>query len=115
MAHVAHTFLGNPVTICDTSFSVIAASPVVKDADNLEERHGRLYLKDSLFQNMADRNIIRHIYSSAVPYLTALDDYPYQWVFESIRIHHAVVGYICVRGTVREFTEDDLEFIDVFS
>ena len=29
MAHVAHTFLGNPVTICDTSFSVIAASPVV--------------------------------------------------------------------------------------
>ena len=115
MAHVAHTFLGNPVTICDTSFSVIAASPVVKDADNLEERHGRLYLKDSLFQNMADQNIIRHIYSSAVPYLTALDDYPYQWVFESIRIHHAVVGYICVRGTVREFTEDDLEFIDVFS
>lgn len=115
MAHVAHTFLGNPVTICDTSFSVIAASPVVKDADNLEERHGRLYLKDSLFQNMADQNIIRHIYSSAVPYLTALDDYSYQWVFESIRIHHAVVGYICVRGTVREFTEDDLEFIDVFS
>ena len=64
---------------------------------------------------MADRNIIRHIYSSAVPYITTLDDYPYQWVFESIRIHHAVVGYICVRGTVREFTEDDLEFIDVFS
>ena len=115
MAHVAHTFLGNPVTICDTSFSVIAASPVVKDADNLEEKHGRLYLKDPLFQNMADRNIIRHIYSSAVPYITTLDDYPYQWVFESIRIHHAVVGYICVRGTVREFTEDDLEFIDVFS
>lgn len=64
---------------------------------------------------MADRNIIRHIYSSSVPYITTLDDYPYQWVFESIRIHHAVVGYICVRGTVREFTEDDLEFIDVFS
>ena len=80
-------FLGNPVTICDTSFSVIAASPVVKDADNLEERHGRLYLKDPLFQNMADRNIIRHIYSSSVPYITTLDDYPYQWVFESIRIH----------------------------
>ncbi len=76
MAHVAHTFLGNPVTICDTSFSVIAASPVVKDADNLEEKHGRLYLKDPLFQNMADRNIIRHIYSSAVPYITTLDDYP---------------------------------------
>ena len=115
MAHVAHTFLGNPVTICDTSFSVIAASPVVKDADNLEEKHGRLYLKDSLFQNMADQNIIRHIYSSTVPYRTTLDDYPYQWVFESIRIHHSVVGYICVRGTVREFTEDDMEFIDVFS
>ena len=115
MAHVAHTYLNNPVTICDTSFSVIAASPVVEDGDNLVRKHGRLYLKDALFQNMEDRNIIRHIYSSSVPYITALDDYPYKWVFESIRIRHAVVGYICVRGTVREFTEDDLEFIDVFS
>lgn len=115
IVHAARTFLGNPVTICDTSFSVIASSPVVKDTNNLEEKHGRLYLKDPLFQNMADQNIISHIYSSTVPYITTLDDYPYQWVFESIRIHHAVVGYICVRGTVREFTEDDLEFIDVFS
>lgn len=115
LAHVAHTFLGNPVTICDTSFSIIAASPEVKDTNNLEEKNGRLYLKDPLFQNMSDRHIIEHIYSSCAPYLTTLDDYPYQWVFESIRIHHAVVGYVCVRGTVREFTEDDLEFIDVFS
>lgn len=115
MARVAHTFLDNPVTICDTSFSIIAASPEVKDTNNLEEKNGRLYLKDPLFQNMSDRHIIEHIYSSCVPYLTMLDDYPYQWVFESIRIHHAVVGYVCVRGTVREFTEDDLEFIDIFS
>ena len=64
---------------------------------------------------MEDRKIIRHIYSSSAPYVTTLDDYPYKWVFESIRIRHAVVGYVCVRGTVREFTEDDLELIDVFS
>lgn len=115
ITQVAHTFLSNPVTICDTSFSVIASSPHVKDTKNLEEKHGRLYLKDLLFQDMADRNIIKHIYSSSMPYLTKLDNYPYKWVFESIRIHHAVVGYICVRGTVREFTEEDLEFINVFS
>lgn len=115
MAHVAHTFLNNPVTICDTSFSVIAASPVVKDPKSLEEKHGRLYLKDSLFQDMEDRNIIKHISSSSTSYIAAFDGYPYKWVFESITIHHAVVGYICVRGSVREFTEDDLEFIDIFS
>ena len=115
MAHVAHTFLNNPVTICDTSFSVIAASPVVKDPKSLEEKHGRLYLKDSLFQDMEDRNIIKHISSSSTPYIAAFDGYPYKWVFESITIHHAVVGYICVRGSVRGFTEDDLEFIDIFS
>lgn len=115
LAHVAHACLGNPVTVCDTSFSVIAASPAVEDADNLEKKHGRLYLKDALFQNMEDRSIVRHIYSSSVPYVTTLDDYPYQWVFESIHIRNAVVGYICVRGTVREFTDDDLELIDVLS
>ena len=97
LAHVAHAYLGNPVTICDTSFSIIAASPVVEDADNLEKKHGRLYLKDALFQNMEDRKIIRHIYSSSAPYVTTLDDYPYKWVFESIRIRHAVVGYVCIK------------------
>lgn len=115
MIQVAHSALDNPITICDTSFSVIAACPVVKDLKNLVEKHGRLYLRDSLFQNMADKNIIKHIYSSSTPYITTLDAYPYKWVFRSIQIQHAVVGYICVRGTIRKFTEDDMEFIDVLS
>lgn len=115
IAHAAHAYLNNPVTVCDTSFSVIAASPVVKDANHLTEKHGRLYLKEPLFQNMADQKILKHLYSSCVPYLTTLDDFPYLWVFQSIRIRHTVAGYICVRGTVREFTEDDLDFINVFS
>nr|WP_305182403.1 helix-turn-helix domain-containing protein [uncultured Schaedlerella sp.] len=115
MARVAHSFLNNPVTVCDTSFSVIAAYPVVSDTEHLEVKQGRTYVKDRLFQNMENTRIIEHIYTSTVPFITMLDEHPYKWVFESIRIHHTVVGYICVRGTVREFTEDDLEFIEAFS
>ena len=115
MARIAHSYLNNPVTVCDTSFSVIAAYPVVSDTEHLEMKQGRTYVKDRLFQNMENRKIIEHIYTSTVPFITTLDEHPYKWVFESIRIHHTVVGYICVRGTVREFTEDDLEFIEVFS
>jgi len=115
LTQVAHTYLQNPVTVCDTSFSVITASPVVRDKHNLESSSGKLYLKDAQFQDMVERHVIEHIYASSLPYITTLKDYSYKWVFESIRIHHVVVGYICVRGSVRDFTEDDLEFINVFS
>lgn len=115
MARIAHSFLNNPVTVCDTSFSVISAYPVVNDTEHLEIKQGRTYVKERLFENMENHKIIEHIYTSTVPFITTLDEHPYKWVFESIRIHHTVVGYICVRGTVREFTEDDLEFIEAFS
>ncbi len=114
LAHVAHSFLGNPITICDTSFSIIAASPAISDKQNLEEKCGRLYLREPYFQNMLKKKIVEHIYTSTQPYLTMLDEY-YPWVFQPVRIHHAAVGYICVRGTVRPFTEDDLEFINIFA
>ncbi len=115
ITHTAHTHLNNPVMICDTSFCVIASSPAVHDTRSLEEKNGKLYVKEALFQNMRRLRIIEHIRRSRLPYVTQLDDYSYQWVFESIRIRHAVAGYICVRGSVREFTEDDLEYIDVLS
>ncbi len=115
LAHVAHSFLNNPITICDTSFSVIASSPAVSDKQTLEEKYGKLYLREPFFQDMLKKKIVEHIYTSTQPCITMLDEYNYPWVFQSIRIHHAVVGYICVRGTVRPFSKDDLELINVLA
>ena len=115
LANVAHEVLNNPVTICDSSFSILSASPMMRDMKNLVEHRGKLYLKEAKSQDMVDRKIIEHIYSSTEPYITELPDYTYKWVFQAIRIRHSVVGYICVRGTIREFTDEDMEFLVVLS
>lgn len=115
LANIAYTHLGNPINICDTSFTVIASSPKNNDISNLEEKDGRLYLKDTKFQNMIDRELVKKIYSTTVPFITYLEDYPYQWIFRSIRIRHSVVGYICVRAIQKEFREEDLDYIDMLS
>lgn len=115
IVNVAYTCLGNPVTVCDTSFSIIGASPALDDERNLEKRNDRFYLKENFSQNMLDDKIIERIYHSPVPFITKIDDYSYDWVFYSIRIQHAVVGYVCVRALQKGLAEEDLEFIDVLS
>lgn len=114
ITNIAYTHLNNPITICDTSFSVLAASPQVAGDTNLEEKDGRLFVKDSKFQNMLDTKLVKKIYSTTVPFITYIEDYPFQWVYQSIRIRHSVVGYVCVREIQKDFVEEDLEYIDMF-
>lgn len=115
LVNIAYTHLGNPINICDTSFTVIASSPKSNDIRNLEEKDGRLYLKDTKFQNMIDQELIKKIYSTTAPFMTYVEDYPYQWIFRSIRIRHSVVGYICVRAIQQDFKEEDFDYIDMLS
>lgn len=114
ITNIAYTHLNNPITICDTSFSVLAASPQVTGDTNLEEKDGRLFVKDSKFQNMLDTKIVKKIYSTNVPFITYIEDYPFKWVFQSIRIQHSVVGYVCIREIQKDFVEEDLDYIDMF-
>lgn len=115
LVYVAHEHLKNTITICDTSFSILCAAPSTNDPQSLEEKNGRLYLKDDLFQDMVDKKVIEHIYSSNLPFVVKFDDFPYKWAFQSIRMHHITMGYICVRASERELTEDDLDFIILLS
>lgn len=113
--NVAHTYLENPITICDTSFSILSSCPPVDDSRNLEKKKNRFYLKEIFSKDMIDSKIVERIYLSRYPFITKIEDFTYDWIFSSIRIQHAVVGYACIRAIVRPFTDKDLEFIQVLS
>ncbi len=111
MLKKAYSFIENPITICDSSFSILDSYPPVKDDRSLEKRNNRLSLKNVFTNDMQETNLISHIFHSTYPFLTKIDDFEYDWMFESIRINQTVVGYVCIRGFNRDFTEDDLELI----
>ncbi len=107
----AYKYLNNPIVICDSSYGILASYPELSDTHNLEIRNNRLSVKAKNSEDMEEKKITERIYHSVYPFAAKFDDYDYYWIFESIRIKHAVVGYICVRCNEREHTESDLDLI----
>lgn len=107
----AHSYLNNPINVCDSSFSILDSYPAANDERSLERRNNRLSLKNVFSNDMKETNLTEHIFHSVYPFITKVDKFEYNWTFESIRINQSVVGYVCVRGLNRDFTEDDLEII----
>ncbi len=107
----AYKIINNPIVVCDSSYSVLASYPPVSDERNFEFKNSRLTLSPAKASNMSENNITDYIYHSVYPFVAQIEDYPFSWIFESIRISRAVVGYICIRCTERELDEDDLELV----
>lgn len=113
--NTAYTYLGNPITLCDTSFSVIYFSPKFNDSLNLDYSNSRAYLKEIKIQNMRDNHIIDKLYTQKTPFITRIEQFPYDWVFVSVWIRHSMIAYLCIRALNHEITEYDLEYIEVLS
>lgn len=111
LLETAYKYINNPIIVCDTSYSVLGSFPQVSDERNLEIQNNRLRLKNVFAQDMEINKITERIYHSIYPFITKVEVFPYDWVFESIRINQAVVGYICIRGYNRNFNDEDLDLI----
>ncbi len=107
----AYKYLNNPIVVCDSSYGILSSYPELDDSENLEIKNNRLTVRARYAEDMEQKKVTERIYHSIYPFATKFDDYPYQWIFESIRIKHAVVGYICIRCNARPHTESDLELI----
>lgn len=108
---IAYKYVGNPITLVDSSYSILASYPPISDDRNLEIKNNRLTIKNVFSNNMKVNKITERIYHSIYPFTTKVEDFPYDWTFESVRINQAVVGYICIRGLNREINDNDLELI----
>ncbi|WP_029322364.1 PucR family transcriptional regulator [Butyrivibrio sp. AE3004] len=111
LLQTANKYLENPVVVCDSSYGIIASYPELADRENLEIRNNRLTVRARNSADMEQKKITERIYHSVYPFAVKFDDYPFDWIFESIRIKHAVVGYICIICNNREYVENDLDLI----
>ncbi len=110
--NTARTYLNNPITICSTSFSVIACSPIDDYNSNFEIHNNKRYLKKSSIENMNHKMVMDHLFKKHTPLIMRFEEDPNtEYLFCSIHIRRAVVGYICIRGDIRPFTEEDLNFV----
>lgn len=108
----ARSYLKNPITLCTTSFSVLAISPKQYLDDKFDLSNTKRYLKKNYIENMKDIQILQHIFSSHYPVKTCFVDSPgVEYLFCSIHIKHAAVGYICLHSAIRPFEEEDESFV----
>ena len=108
----ARTILQNPLTMCTTSFSLIAVSPREDTHQSFETINDQRYLKKESLEHMRRNNIMERLFHSSAPIVTRFDDaIGIDFIFLSIRINRAAVGYLCLRCSLRPHTEEDLAFL----
>lgn len=108
----ARSYLQNPITICSTSFSIISCSPADDANHNFEIHNNKRYLKKSALENMKKTKVMDHLFKNHTPMFTRFEDDPdTDYIFCSIYIRRAVVGYICIRCDVRPINDEDLSFV----
>ncbi|KAB1438430.1 PucR family transcriptional regulator [Candidatus Galacturonibacter soehngenii] len=112
----ARTFLNNPITLCTTSFFVLASSPKQFQDDKFDVYNNKFYLENNFIQNMKEQKILDHIFASSAPiYATFEDSKNMEYLFCSIHIKHAAVGYLCLSCAIRPFRKEDSTFLTELS
>ena len=103
-----------PLTLCDTSFGVLAAAPsaVVLDSENVEMVNGKQYVKFDVTQEMDHKRHISHILESHRPYVCRDTKFPHEIVFQPVRINRAVVAYLFCPGRAEGFRPEELDMIE---
>ena len=103
-----------PLTLCDTSFGVLAAAPsaVVPDAENMEIVNGKQYVKFDVTLEMDEKRITPRILEAFRPYVCRDSKFPYEIAFQPVRINRALVAYIFCPGREEGFNSVDLELIE---
>ncbi len=101
------------LNLCDTSYGFFARVPSPPgEHPDVDSSNGRLYLKYDISQNLElNRHIDRALEISG-PYVCRDDLFPYDIVFQPVRINRAMVAYLFSPGRPEGFTDVDLELID---
>ena len=111
---IAYDVVHLPMTLCDTSFGVMAAvpSPTVMDHDDFDMMNGKQYLKLDLSEEMEQKNHMAHIMESYRPFVCRDSRFPNEILFQPVRINRAVVAYVFSPGRESGFTPLDLEVVE---
>lgn len=114
LLNTANKYLENPITVCDTSFCIMASSPTLDDARHLDKLDNKLFIKENKIQNMRKYNVISHLHKSSEPLYISLDE-NYYMVFQSVKIKNNTVAYLFTPEVNKMYNHEDLEYIQVLS
>lgn len=111
---IAYDVVHLPMTLCDTSFGVMAAvpTPTVMAPDDFDMMNGKQYLKLDLSEEMEQKNHMAHIMESYRPFVCRDSRFPNEILFQPVRINRAVVAYVFSPGRESGFTPLDLEVVE---
>lgn len=108
----ARTYLENPITVCSSSFSIIAVSPSTDTHINITTHKMKRYLTKQALTNMQTEHVLEQIQNTHKPFCFRFPDDPdSEYLFCGIRIRHSIVGYVCIRSQIRSFCESDYPFV----
>lgn len=111
----AFTFLGNPVIVCDTSFSILENYPEHENVLDFEMRNHKQYMRPASVMSMNKEGIIERIFNDKHAFSVFRKELNMYIMYCSIRIRTNVAGYVCMLEKKRKFTKRDGEFLEVLA
>ncbi len=115
LVQVASLYLENPIVLCDTNFTILEGSKNHNNQTDFELRNNKLSLNKNGIMTLYDKKIVSKLYKEHLPFISEREDWNTKFMFCSVRIKKSVVGYICVIGNIRPFSESDFHFVEIFS
>ena len=112
---ITYDATGLQLSLCDTSFCVLAAFPELDDETNVEIIGGKQYIRFGVTLEMEQKQHIRRLMESRRPTVSRDARFPNPIVFQAVRINQAVVGYLFSPGRSEGFSEDELHLIEYLS
>ncbi len=111
---ITYDMVQMPLTLCDTSFCVLAAAPslAAMDPNDFDVMNGKQYLKLDVTEEMDKKNHTARIMESYRPYVVRDARFPNEILFQPVRINRAVVAYVFCQGRPEGFRQVDLEVIE---
>lgn len=114
---IVYDMVQMPMTLCDTSFGVMAAAPSIMamDEEDFDVMNGKQYLKLDVTEEMDQKNHTARIMESYHPYVVRDTRFPNEILFQAVRINRSVVAYLFCSGRESGFTPVDLEVMEFLS
>ncbi len=111
---ITYDMVQMPLTLCDTSFCVLAAAPSMgaMNPDDFDVMNGKQYLKLDVTEEMDKKNHTARIMESYRPYVVRDARFPNEILFQPVRINRAVVAYLFCPGRAEGFDPLELEMIE---
>lgn len=108
----AKSFLGSPVTLCSTSYSILCQSPSDNCSVHFIEHNRKKFISMNAIHNMQNMKVTDNLLHSTQPFMMHFDDEPEkEFLFCGIKIHQVMIGYICVESGQHNFTETEHQFV----